>query len=124
MPVLSAAYLDPQSSQAVRDVALMNYEMLNAYAGQIGEHLGVRLFATLFLGFFAAAFFRSSQVPTLFAIWAAISAILFFPLEELIGVDGGPILFINGFTYSFWAIFFGIYLIAKSRRAGVSLANA
>ena len=123
MPVLSAAYFDPESSQAIRDVALMNYEMMNSFAGQIGEHLGVRLFATLFLGFFALSFFRSSRIPTLFAVWAAISAALFFPLEELIGVDGGPILFINGFTYSFWAIFLGIYLIVQSRRADVIVAK-
>ena len=124
MPVLSEAYFNPDSSQAVRDVALLNYEMLNAYAGQIGEHLGVRLSTTLFLGLFAAAFFRSALVPMPFAIWAAISAILFFPLEELIGVDGGPILFINGFTYSFWAIFFGLYLILRSRRVGLSESAA
>ena len=125
MPVLSATYLDPASSQAVRDVAVLNYDMLNAYAGQIGEHLGVRLFATLFVGFFALAFFRSSHVPTFFAAWAALAAILFFPLEELLGIDGGPILFINGFTFSFWAIFFGAYLIWRSRReVGLSDVNA
>ena len=124
MPVLSNAYLDPASSDALREVALLNYQMLDAYAGQTGEHLGVRLFATLFLGFFALAFLRSSRVPTLFAVWAGISAILFFPLEELLGFDGGAILFINGFTYSFWAIFFGIYLIWSARRAGVLLASA
>ncbi|MEM8837356.1 MAG: DUF4386 family protein [Pseudomonadota bacterium] len=124
MPLLSQTYFDPESSQALRDATLMTYEVLNAFAGQIGEHLGVRLFATLFVGFFAIAFFRSSRVPTLFAVWAAVSALLFFPLEELIGVDGGPILFINGFTFSFWAIFFGGYLlVTASRRAGISLAN-
>ena len=124
MPVLSGAYFDPDSSQTMREVALLNYEMLNSYAGQVGEHLGVRLFATLFLGFFAAAFMRSSRVPKPYAVWAAISALLFFPLEELIAVDGGPILFINGFTYSFWAIFFGVFLIRSARRAGVSDAEA
>ena len=68
------------------------------------------------MGFYAMAFMRSSRVPTLFAVWAAIAALLFFPLEELIGVDGGPILFINGFTFSFFTIFFGIYLLWSSRR--------
>ncbi len=116
MPVLSQAYLDPASSEAVRQVALLNYDMLSAYAGQTGEHLGVRLSGSLFLGVFALAFFRSSRVPTLFAAWAAISAVLFFPLEELLGTEFDSILFINGFTYSFWAIFFGGYLIVASRR--------
>ncbi|MDJ0630014.1 MAG: hypothetical protein QNJ44_17275 [Rhodobacter sp.] len=31
MPGLSAAYFDPERSQAVRDAALMNHERLNAY---------------------------------------------------------------------------------------------
>jgi hypothetical protein len=116
MPVLSQAYLDPASSEALRQAALLNYDMLSAYAGQTGEHLGVRLTGTLFLGFFALAFLRSSRVPTVFAIWAGVSAILFFPLEELLGTELDAILFINGFTYSFWAIFFGGYLILASRR--------
>ncbi len=124
MPVLSAADLDPGSSGAVCDVAVLNGGMLDAHAGEIGEHPGVGLFATLLPGFFALAFFRSSRAPTLFALRAAVAALLFCPREELIGADGGAIRFVNVFTCSFRAIVFGPYLIVASRRRGAALPQA
>lgn len=114
MPALSQAYFDPAATEATRAAALLHYQVLDAYAGQIGEHLGVHLTAFGFLGCVALALFRTPSVSKVWAIWAAISALLFFPIADLLGVDGGMLLFVNGLTYSVWAMVFGVWLIRMS----------
>lgn len=116
MPALAVMYTDPASTPAMRDAAALQFELLNNYAGNAGEHLGVHLFAALFMGCFGVVLLRTVGMPKVFGVWALISAALFVPVPDLLGIDGGPILFINGFTYSFWAMALGGYLLLRSRR--------
>ncbi len=44
-----------------------------------------------------------------------MAAALFVPLPDYRGVDGGPILFINGFTFSFFLIFPGVHMLRRAR---------
>lgn len=117
MPVISQAYFDPSATEATRAAAVLQYQVLDAYAGKIGEHLGVHLTAFGFLGCLAWVLFRTPFVSRIWVIWAAISALLFFPIADLTGQDGGILLFVNVSTYSLWAIFFGIALILMARKA-------
>lgn len=49
MPVLACLYTTPQLSEETRAGISVVYEMLNAYAGGVGELLGVGLFAAVWM---------------------------------------------------------------------------
>jgi hypothetical protein len=115
MPMLAATYLDPASTPAMREAALLNFNLLDTYAGKAGEHLGVGLFAAFFVFSFGIALWRTAMVPRFYAGWALIAALLFIPFPDILGFDGGALLFVSGFTFSFWVIFLGMHLLRKGR---------
>jgi hypothetical protein len=116
MPALAAVYLDAQVSQAVREAAALNYTMLNAYAGKLGEHIGVQLLTTLFIGTLGFVLLRSRRVSAWFGYTAFIVALMALPYEDLLGVDLGPLLSISGAATGLWTIVLGITLLVKARR--------
>ena len=125
MPILAAAYLDTNASPAVREFAALNFEMLNAYAGKAGEHLGVQLLTTLFMAVIGLAMLRSSRIPSWFGWWALMAAVLALPYEDLLGLDlGGMLLTISGVTTSLWTIALGIYLLVRARALSKTSVNS
>ena len=120
MPVLSAAYLEPGASEAVRDVAVMNYYMMDGYAGKIGEHLGLGVTGFAFLIFLGVTCLTSAQIPKILGLWLVVSGLLFVPLPDIMGFDGGVLLFVNGITYSASAGAVGLYLILVARRSSAA----
>lgn len=116
MPTLAAVYADPGSSPELLASVAVQFDVLNEYAGRAGEHLGVQLFATLFLGCFAAVMLSTRVAPKAFGVWLLLSSVLFIPWTELAGIDQGLMLTIDGLAYSLWAMVFGVYLILHSRR--------
>ncbi len=114
MPMLANVYLDPDSSEALRQAAVMNYDLLNAYAGKLGEHVGVQLITTFLFGSMAVALIRSTKVSSLWG-WVALPiALLSLPYEDLLGTDLGPFLMISGTTIGFWILGMGGYFVKKS----------
>jgi hypothetical protein len=116
MPMLAAVYLDAQSSQTLREAAALDFTLMNAYAGKLGEHVGVQLFTTLFLGMFGFVLLRSRRVSAWFGYTALIAVILALPYEDLLGVDLGPFLTVSGTVTGLWTIALGIALLVKARR--------
>lgn len=116
MPALAEVYVDPATTQATREQVVLQFDLLNHYAGQAGEHLGVHLLMALFMLCTGAALLGVREVPRAFAVWAVICGLLFVPVADLLGVEGGVMLFVNGFGYSFWAIGLGAVLIWRALR--------
>lgn len=120
MPALAETYFNSMDSDVLIDMVTSNFDLLNNYAGQAGEHLGVQLTGAMFLGAAALAFVRHPAVPKAFSIWLIISAMLFIPWPTFFGFDGGAVfLTLNGMTYSLWAMAFGVYLIRVARRTRI-----
>lgn len=116
MPALAAVYLDAQASQAMREAAALNYTLLNAYAGKLGEHIGVQLFTTLFIGTIGLVLLRTRRLSAWFGCVALIAAVMALPYEDLLGVDAGPFISISGAVTGLWTIALGIALLVKARR--------
>jgi len=114
MPILAELAVSPNIEIETMQLIDFNYQLINAYAGKIGEHLGVQLFGSIVWGIFAFAFLRIKIIPRLFVYWLMISALLFIPLGDFFQLDNGVYLTINGITYSLWAIIFGSYLVFKN----------
>ncbi|MEO1699363.1 MAG: hypothetical protein AAFU73_18880 [Planctomycetota bacterium] len=115
MPALAVLDAAPDIGEHTRAAVHVQFDVLNAYAGQAGEHLGVQLTGALFVGSLALAFVRL-RVQRAFTTWLAFSAVLFLPWGDYTGVDSGLMLFVNGMTFSTWAIVFGLYLIRTGGR--------
>lgn len=114
LPVLAELAIDPNIQPDMVQYIELNYQLINAYAGKIGEHLGVQLFGLLVWGVFSCAILRTDSVPKAFAYWLMISAVLFIPLADMFHFDSGIYLTINGITYSLWAMTFGTCLVIKA----------
>lgn len=120
MPMLAQVYLDPASSEAMRQTAVINYNLLNTYAGKLGEHIGVQLLTTFFVGTLAIALIRSSKISSWFG-WVAIPvATMSLPWEDLLGTDLGPFLMISGASLGFWIIGSGIVFLRLSKTESLS----
>ena len=117
MPALAAVYLNAQASQAVREAAALNYTVLNAYAGKLGEHVGVQLLTTLFIGTLGLALLRSRRVSAWFGYTALIAALMALPYEDLLRLDLGPLISISGAATGLWTLALGVNLLVQSRRS-------
>jgi len=112
MPSL-AFLLHTNTSFETTELINMHYMLIDAYAGKIGEHLGVQLFGVLSWGAFSLALYRIKTIPRLWIYWLMLSALLFIPFADIFHFDSGIYLTINGIVYSLWAISFGLYLVNK-----------
>jgi hypothetical protein len=105
MPVLAQLYLAPTATPELRASISVVYDMLNAYAGGIGELLGVSLFAVIWLVLINMLIIRRRAWPNwlgYFGLTAA--AALFLNLLEVIGVDMGPMITISVSLLHFWML--------------------
>jgi hypothetical protein len=111
MPGLAQAYIAPGAYQP--SIAQL-YETLNAYAGGIGEILGVGLFSGLWTLIVAYALIKTgSKWAKRLGVFTFITGLtLFAAIPNGFGVDLGPILTIGGIAWQF--ALFGIALWALS----------
>ncbi|MDX2234596.1 MAG: DUF4386 family protein, partial [Hyphomonadaceae bacterium] len=100
MPTLAEAYGAPGADQAAIAV---QFEMLNAWAGGIGEILGVGLLSGVWTLLVAGAVFRlggrGARVLAVFAF--ATGLILLATIPAGFGVDLGPVLTVSGVLWQF-----------------------
>lgn len=113
MPIIAAIYLEPSASAATRDAAAMAFEAFNAYAGGVGELLGVALFSGLWTSLVALAILRTGVLPRWtgwFGLIAAITVIL--PFAEVFGVEMGTVVLVGtGVVWQLWMIVTGAVLL-------------
>lgn len=114
MPGLAEAYVAPGADQAT--VALV-YETLNAYAGGIGEVLGVGLVSGIWTLLFGMVLLRSPGVIAkglgVFLLIAGLS--LFVTIPASFGVEVGPVLTISGFGWQFSLLGLGLWCLTRPR---------
>jgi len=92
----------------------MVYEMLNAYAGGIGELLGVSLLAAIWLVLIGTLLIRLSYWPSWLGYFGLIvAASLLLNLLEMIGIDMGAMITISETLQHFWMLATAIVFLHK-----------
>lgn len=113
MPALAASYVSGgEASQAT--VAVM-YDILNNYAGGVGEALGVQLFAGLWTLLVSVVLFRLPRGRVLGTAGLVASALLLAGLTELFGTDLGPVLTVSGVFWQVWLLALGLTFLRARR---------
>lgn len=105
MPVLARLYTDPTVTPELKASISVVYEMLNAYAGGVGELLGVSLFAVIWLALISILIIRKANWPNWLGYFGFVaSASLFLNLLEVISIDMGPMITISVMLLHFWML--------------------
>ncbi len=114
MPILARIYTDPATSPATREAVAAMYDMLNAYAGSIGEVLGVGFFAALWVGITAFVILRDGTLPRWIGVYGLLSAVaLTAGLLEIIEIDAGALLSVNVTMLHFWWLFIAVIILFR-----------
>jgi hypothetical protein len=114
MPVLARLYTNPSASGSFKESISMVYEMLNAYAGGVGELLGVSLFASIWLALISMLLIRSSHWPSWLGYFGLIvAASLLLNLLEMIGIDMGAMISISETLQHFWMLAMAVVFLRK-----------
>lgn len=112
MPGLAAAYLAPEASDITRQSVGEIYKAFNAYAGGVGEILGVGLFAGVWTVILSMHLLRSGNRKLGIAgILAAI--LLFSTLLSVIGIESPILLTLSGIYWQFWTFALAVSLIRQ-----------
>jgi hypothetical protein len=110
MPVLARLYVEPGADQGA--VALV-FEALNAYAGGIGEILGVGLLTGLWTALAGRALMRQgSRAATWAGGFAVVAGLgLFFTIPAGFGAEFGPVLTITNIVWQFALLGIGLWCL-------------
>ncbi|MEL6524299.1 MAG: DUF4386 family protein, partial [Chloroflexota bacterium] len=73
MPALATAYTDSATSDSTRESIAIVYDMLNNYAGTVGEVLGVGFFAAFWLATLSLGMWQARTFPRWFAIYGFLT---------------------------------------------------
>lgn len=116
MPVLAQADAAPGADRAV--IAII-YETLNAYAGGIGEMLGVGLISGIWTVLIANALFKhDGKIAKPLAIFVLATAFLLFAtIPAGFGIDMGPVLTISGIIWQAGLLGMGLWALTAPRAA-------
>ena len=127
MPVLARIYQDPSASGATREAVTVTYEAFNAYAGGVGEILGVGLFGAALFGLISVALVRSTRFPSWIGYAGlVVAALLAAGVLEVFGADIGPLLTVSVSALQLWMLALAVILLLSGRvtRGGVKAAGA
>ena len=109
MPALATSFVDPATSEGSRAALAAIYEAFNAYAGGVGEILGVGLFAGTWTILISAALIRSG-LRILGSAGVAAAILLFSTLPSVIGVESPVLLTLSGIVWQLWTFALAIFL--------------
>lgn len=114
MPVLAQAYITPEADKAT--IAII-FEMLNAYAGGIGEILGVGLISGIWTILMASELMKApGKIARPLAIFVFITAIILFAtIPAGFGIDMGPVLTISGIIWQAGLLGMGLWALTPPR---------
>jgi Domain of unknown function (DUF4386) len=115
MPVLATQY---QSADAAGQAQIsLIYTAFNAYAGGVGEVLGVFSLAAISLAFLVIYMWSSRTVPRWIAIlgWMTVAGLGVLAME-LFGLDLAVLIAPFGVLYMVWMVCLGIVLIRKAKQ--------
>lgn len=112
MPGLAERYA--AGDAATQAAVTVVYEAFNAYAGGIGELMGVALFSGLWTFALAVALHRAGARRLAWAA-AASAVLLLVTMADRFGVDMGPVLTVSGIAWQFVLAAIGIRLLRSAR---------
>jgi phage shock protein PspC (stress-responsive transcriptional regulator) len=103
MPILANRYVDPTTDEATRAAITVIYDMLNSFAGGLGEVIGVGFFAALWAALVAYVILRDGTMPRWLGVFGLVVAVLLTAgLGEIFGIDVGILLTLNVVLLHFW----------------------
>ncbi len=109
MPGLAVAYTTPGADQATQSAIAVVYEAFNAYAGGVGEILGVGLFAGLWTLILSSALIGAgSRILGWAGIFAAL--LLFTTLPSVVGIEAPILLTLSGIVWQIWTFALAVQL--------------
>ncbi len=113
MPGLAVAYAAPDATEAGRAAIEVVYLAFNAYAGGVGELMGVGLFAGLWTVTLSIALLRlGARVLGLSGFAAA--ALLFSTLPSVIGIEHPLLLTASGILWQLWTFALAVWHLRRS----------
>ncbi len=113
MPGLAAAYTDPTATAAEQAAISAVYEAFNAYAGGIGELLGVGLFAGIWTIVISTILVCNGDRMLGFAGYGA-AALLLSTLLSVVGIESPLMLTLSGILWQFWTLALAIVIWRKA----------
>lgn len=113
MPGLAAAYTDPAATPATKDAIAVVYEAFNAYAGGVGELLGVGLFAGIWTIVISVAVLRQGWTVIGYAGLGA-AVLLLSTLLSVAGIESPVMLTLSGILWQFWTLALAITIWRKA----------
>lgn len=109
MPGLAIAYTTPGVDNATQTAIGVVYEAFNAYAGGVGEILGVGLFAGLWTLVLSSALIASGS-RILGGAGALAALLLFTTLPSVIGIENPILLTLSGIAWQLWTFALAVQL--------------
>lgn len=114
MPLLARIHEAPGADAAGRANASMLYDVLNLYAGKVGEHLGVGVATFAMLASLGVALLYAPRARWLaFSAW--IVAVLNLPWRDFFPATPGWFASISVSALLFWMLLFASSLILRAR---------
>ena len=119
MPVLAAAYVAPGATEAARAAISVVFDAFNAYAGGVGELLGVGLFAGLWTVLLSRMLLRHGAR---WLGWSGLgaAALLFTTLLSLVGIESPLLLTGSGILWQAWTAALAVWLWRAGPREDVA----
>lgn len=112
MPGLAEQYM--AGDAVTRAAVAVVYEAFNAYAGGIGEVMGVALFSGLWTLTLAVALHRAGARKTAWAAGAS-AVLLLVTIADRYGFDLGPVLTVSGIGWQFVLAAIGVHHLRATR---------
>ncbi|MEM7567756.1 MAG: DUF4386 family protein [Pseudomonadota bacterium] len=117
MPALAASWIAPDTTDATRAAIAVVFDAFNAYAGGVGELLGVGLFAGLWTVLLSIVLLRRGA--TLLAAFGFVAALgLLSTLPSVVGIESPILLTLSGIVWQFWTAALAIWLWRGGRETG------
>lgn len=103
MPGLAAAFADPATPDAARAAIPVVFDAFNAYAGGVGEVLGVGLLAGLWTVLLGVALLRLGGAARVLGLLGFVAAaLLFATLPSVVGIESPVLLTLSGIVWQLW----------------------
>lgn len=103
MPELAQAYVDPAATEATRAAIEVIYLAFNAYAGGVGELLGVGLFAGIWTILLSVAMIRLGGGARMIGYAGLVAAAgLLSTLLSVVGIESPILLTLSGIFWQLW----------------------
>jgi hypothetical protein len=103
MPGLALAYTDPAATEATQAAVAVVFDAFNAYAGGVGELMGVGLFAGLWTVLLSVALIRLGRGARILGLVGLVAAaLLFTTLPSVVGMESALLLTLSGILWQVW----------------------